>query len=478
MSNAAYLPSREMRNQSSKQGKKWIYISCSAILAIVLVLMGYLYYQASRFNQNISINGVKVGGMTAEQAIKKLQALELKNEVYIGNEKIFDGEDTKAGYSNMDLPNVKELIKKQRTFFPSKKEINYTLATKTKNHELSQKIKQAITAKLEAKNKSIRDLQASKVRLENGKLISPSSVEKQYDIEKTIKVYEKQAFTSVIHLNPVFLQPTVADEQKVKNKEKMLRDLLGLTVNYQVQDKTYSLKGSDVIKNASVSDDMKYTIDPAEIKKRIAEINQTQSTLNKNFSFKTNSGQNISVKGESYGWALNVDKETKWVQEAFEKGETSLQAKNIYGTGWTTYGTGYQKTANNGIGDTYVEVSIKDQRIWVYKNGQLKLTTNVVTGWKGVNNQDTPTGVWYIEYKKSPSILRGSSFTHKNYAVHVDFWAPFTLSGCGLHDASWRTNWSSTAYLSDGSNGCVNISPSVMKDVFANIEVNEPVVIY
>jgi secreted protein len=55
---------------------------------------------------------------------------------------------------------------------------------------------------------------------------------------------------------------------------------------------------------------------------------------------------------------------------------------------------------------------------------------------------------------------------------------PFTLSGCGLHDAAWRTDWSKTAYIKNGSHGCVNIKPSLIKAVWNVVEKDEPVVIY
>ena len=98
-----------------------------------------------------------------------------------------------------------------------------------------------------------------------------------------------------------------------------------------MQDEVYPLKAKDLIQNASMSKDMKVTIDASDIKKKITEINNAKSTLNKDFSFKTHSGSVISVKGEGYGWALDVEKETKQVQQAFEKGEKSLSASNIHG---------------------------------------------------------------------------------------------------------------------------------------------------
>ena len=74
-----------------------------------------------------------------------------------------------------------------------------------------------------------------------------------------------------------------------------------------MQDEVYPLKAKDLIQNASMSKDMKVTIDASDIKK-ITEINNAKSTLNKDFSFKTHSGSVISVKGEGYGWALDVEK--------------------------------------------------------------------------------------------------------------------------------------------------------------------------
>ena len=76
------------------------------------------------------------------------------------------------------------------------------------------------------------------------------------------------------------------------------------------------------------------------------------------------------VKGQGYGWALDVEKETRMIQEAFENGETSIAASHIYGHGWTDEGYGLKRLTNNGIGDTYAEVSIAEQRIWIYKDGK------------------------------------------------------------------------------------------------------------
>lgn len=467
------------RDNSLKWFLSWKFITIFIFIIIALLLAGISYFQATRFNRHITINDTKVGGLTADQAMKKLESSLSKNEVYLGQEKILDGKDTKIGFTNEDLPSVKKLLKSQWTFFPSSKAKTFSLMPSKGNQDRSQTVKQQVEEKLTLMNKSLKAPQDADAHLEQGKIIVSKSVSgEQYDVPSLLKDFQKQELNSEIHLNALYLQPVKEDSPIVKNEEKMLQDLVQRTVDYKVQDQVYSLKGSDLIKNASVSKDMKVTIDPGDIKNKIAEINNTQSTLDKNFTFKTHSGSVISVKGQGYGWALNVEKETARIQEAFEKGENSLASANIYGHGWKGEGYGYETTTNNGIGDTYAEVSIAEQQIWIYKNGQLVVTTKVVTG-RHNTNEDTHPGVWYILFKKSPSILKGTSVGHGGaYAVPVNYWAPFTNDGQGFHDASWRTNWASNAYIGAGSGGCVNTPPSVMKTVYDNLSTYEPVVIY
>lgn len=464
------------QRRSFKRSLPWHFITLGIIIIIALIIA--FSYQANHFNAQIKINGINIGGLSAKQALNKLKTSEHKNIVYVGDLQILDGKDTKMSFTEKDLPAIKKIVKNQRTFFPSSKEKNYTLIPSNRNVDQIHTMKKQIEDKLLTLNKSLKAPKDAAVQLKQGKIIVSKSISgEQYDVDRLLKDYKGQEYASIIRLNPVYIQPIKEDNQIIKNEKKKLQALLGNTVNYKVQDKTYSLKASELIKNASVSKDMKVTIDSVDLKNKIAEINDSQSTLDKNFTFKTHSGSVISVKGQGYGWALDVEKESKQVQAAFESGEKSISATHTLGHGWNNEGYGYTTTSNNGIGNTYAEVSIAEQRIWLYKDGKLVVTTNVVTG-KHITGEDTSKGVWYILYKRTPSILKGSHVGSGSYEIQVDYWAPFTNSGQGFHDASWRTNWSSNAFLTAGSGGCVNTPPSIMKTVFDNLSTYEPVVIY
>lgn len=126
------------------------------------------------------------------------------------------------------------------------------------------------------------------------------------------------------------------------------------------------------------------------------------------------------------------------------------------------------------VGDTYIEVSIKEQHMWFYKNGKLLVETDVVTG-NDDGYHNTPTGVYSIFQKQSPATLVGPG-----YSSPVSYWMAFTYSGCGIHDASWRSarEFGGTTYKGNGSHGCVNTPYNKVKTIYQNASIGTKVILY
>jgi lipoprotein-anchoring transpeptidase ErfK/SrfK len=469
----------KQRVNSTKWFANWKFITAGAIMMIALIIAALGYYQATHFNSKISINGVNVGGLTADKGLEKLQASVLKNVIYVGEQQVLDGNDTKMAFGDQDLPVVKKLLNSQWTFFPSSKEKSFSIIPTNQDPFRSETLKKQLEEKLVTMNQSLTAPVDAEVHLEQGKIVISKSVSGgQYDVALLLKEYDQQKYISEIHLNPSYIQPIAEDSEIIQNKQKTFEEFLARTVDYKVQDKVYTLTASELIKNASLTKDLHVKIeDTGDLKNKIAEINNAQSTLNKDFAFKTSAGSVISIKGRGYGWALDVEKETPILQAAFENGEKTISASNIHGNGWKGEGYGFDTITNNGIGDTYAEVSIAQQRMWIYKNGQLVTTTNVVTGNLSTGNA-TSKGVWYILYKKSPSVLTGRENGKITYQTPVQYWVPFTNDGQGIHDANWRSNFGGNIYQSNGSHGCVNTPPGIMKTVYASLSTHDPVIVY
>jgi len=123
----------------------------------------------------------------------------------------------------------------------------------------------------------------------------------------------------------------------------------------------------------------------------------------------------------------------------------------VKGSDNRTYRTKFNVT------DTYVTVSIKEQRARLYVNGKLARTAPVVTGKPGVT--PTPKGTFTVAYKQRNTFLDGSTVGY-DYFLPVKYWIPLAnTGGVGLHDASWRANnkFGGNFYIWDGSHGCINM---------------------
>lgn len=267
--------------------------------------------------------------------------------------------------------------------------------------------------------------------------------------------------------------------------KKNLTKMQKVAVTYNIDGKSYTLKAADLIGEVTYKDGKYKFTDVKALNTKLKQIDDEVKTLKKSYKFTVPvgnkvKGKTITVKNESYGWGVYVKKARAAIEKAFINGETTVDgSKYVYGDGYSTYAHGYGKS-NNGIGNNYVVVSIKHQELWVVRKGKVAVHLNdVVTGTlEGGKGNQTPKGVWYIMYKQSPSVLRGFNDDGSKYASKVQYWMPFTLSGCGLHDASWRNDWSKTAYLTGGSHGCVNIRPAEIRSVWNNVLTNEAVIVY
>lgn len=123
------------------------------------------------------------------------------------------------------------------------------------------------------------------------------------------------------------------------------------------------------------------------------------------------------------------------------------------------------------IPNTYIEVSIKDQHLWYYVDGELKLESGVVTGKLGVS--DTPKGVYQIS-----GMCHGIAFDGGLFGKN---WMKFTERSHGLHDATWRPDrdfQNPETYITNGSHGCVNLPLDFSYELYDNVSVGTVVIVY
>ncbi len=121
---------------------------------------------------------------------------------------------------------------------------------------------------------------------------------------------------------------------------------------------------------------------------------------------------------------------------------------------------------------TYVDVNIQAQTMTYIQDGVPILSSPCVTG-DVSKNRSTPTGHYAVF-----GHVKGTYLTGPTWRNWVDYWMPFTRSGCGLHDATWRSRFGDEIYKGNGSHGCVNLPPDVAAQLFDLVGIGTIVIVH
>lgn len=207
-----------------------------------------------------------------------------------------------------------------------------------------------------------------------------------------------------------------------------------------------------------LSDKYEYNIDAVEFKQLFEQLSDYYDTTDDVLPFKTSKNVDLNVPYVTYGYYVDTDSEIAYIESVMTSGTTITERRPAM--------LGY-----DSFDKTYIEVSIKDQHVWHYVDGELCCETDCVTGTQ--NQHDTPTGVYFVSERIGGKYLRGD-----DYKTWVNQWMRLTNSGIGLHDAYWRNKFGGNIYTYNGSHGCINLPASYASKLFDEIRRGIPVVIY
>ncbi len=239
--------------------------------------------------------------------------------------------------------------------------------------------------------------------------------------------------------------------------------------SYTTKDLTYKTTHRWI----KISDDFKVTLRKSKIEEYVTKLAEKYNSMGGAHKFTTAYGKETSVAGGDYGYKIYHDKEVETLIKNLKAGETLTREPEYSYTG---YKDATRTSRTDDIGDSYVEVSISSQELWLYVNGECKVNSSVVTGSKS-QHHDTDKGVYSITYKQSPATLTGPNAGGGSYSSKVTYWMPFN-GNQGLHDATWRNSFGGSEYVNNGSHGCVNCPYSTAKILYKYVEEGFPVVIY
>jgi vancomycin resistance protein YoaR len=261
-----------------------------------------------------------------------------------------------------------------------------------------------------------------------------------------------------------YVQPTVlSDNEELNDLIDRLNDIVKVKFTYTIGSKNVTLSADEIASWLQINDDLEIAFDEEAMAEYIDGLAKEVNTAGTKRSLVTQHGTTVTLAPGNYGW--RVDKEGELAQLE----EDLLGGKDVSRD--LVYSTTAHSHDGNDYGDSYVEVDMSAQHVWLIMHGQVVAESDCVTG-DVSRNRLTPVGAFRITYCEKDAILKG-----ENYRTHVNYWMPFA-GDCGLHDATWRRGFGGDIYLTDGSHGCVNLPLSMAKTIFSNVETGFPVLVY
>lgn len=261
-----------------------------------------------------------------------------------------------------------------------------------------------------------------------------------------------------------YVRPSVtADDPKLSEKLEVAEKYRNMSITYEIEGYDQVLDGETILSWITIEDDLSVTVDEnmaASYAQQLASKYNTYADVRK---FKTSLGDTIEIGGGDYGWIVDKPAEAAQIVEDIRNGEP-VKREPCYEQRAFVTGT-------DDIGSTYIEIDYTKQHLWFYKDGQLVVESDIVSG--NLNNGNgSPDGVFKIITRKSPAVLSG-----EDYESEVTYFLPFAYN-VGLHDADWRSSFGGDIYKGGGSHGCVNLPFETAEILFEQAETGTPVVAF
>ncbi|SHJ35441.1 L,D-transpeptidase family protein [Pseudobutyrivibrio xylanivorans] len=449
-------------------------IEIIAGIVLFVYLAGSIFF-GSHFYIRSRVNGVGASFRTAEGAYEKILSNADKYTITFENEEGEVVNEVSAADLGVDVnyqvDEVQALLDQQtgfnwvgRLLIPAE---NYT---KTGNAYDEAKVKQVASSLDFSHQKSTKESEDAYIKYDGNEFVIVDEIYGDRidaeGVEEAI-IYAVENLQTKINISDgtCYHKPAVKAEDKNINAAKdLLNKYMNVNIHYDLGEGISEEIPKEVKSGFFKWDnDFKVEFDREAIGEYVNSMGDKYNTYGKKKQFVTTEGEEIEVPAGSFGWRIAYDGEIDAIIADFKAGQDVTRDFTYLYRG-TSHG-------EKDYGNSYVEVNLTTQHVYVYKDGAMVLDTSCVSG-NISKGHGTHTGVYPIAYKQKDATLRGD-----NYESHVNYWMPFNM-GEGLHDATWRSKFGGTLYKTSGSHGCVNLPLSQAEKIYDIVEAGWPVIVF
>lgn len=457
--------------------RKWLkYGAGTAVLILLSIYISGIVYFREKFPANTSINGIDASFCSVEEAEARIRSEVEDYEIVLKErnkrEERIAGEE--IGYRYVSNGEIETLRKSQGLAFwfisyfrPTAYE--FEAATVFDEELLKEK-----TWELQCFDRTVSKAPENAQMVFRGTKFAVRK-EKQGCKVKKRKLLEllKKAIGSGermldLEKEKCYAVPTITSENDALNKlVENMNHYANVEITYCFGEQKEVLDGSIIKDWLTYDAEGNVLVKDGAIRDYIASLAEKYDTYDKPRKFRASDGTYVTVEGGSYGWKIDQEAEALKLTELMEQEPHTERIPEFAQTA--------ESWENGDMGDTYVEVDLTKQHLWMYVDGNLIVESDFVSG-KMNRQRATPPGTYRIYYKKSPAVLR-SNRPGDSYENPVTFWMPFN-GGIGFHDSSWRGSYGGEIYWNSGSHGCINLPYHAAETIYKNIEKGFPVICF
>ncbi len=426
------------------------------------------------FYDNTFYNGVDISGLTPYEAVSAIEEDFEKQSVEIVSDYPDDTQDFSFDRLNF---NYNDLLKDLMTVFDnqtlSKEEFINGAERKDYTYDIAAN---GDFSKMELRNLKVLDLgtriKSHDAYVSYDKISGNFIVEKESygnelkkgALEKKLEAAIKNKEPQVVITSDDYIKPEIlSDDKKLDQTKEYYKILLGKTLTVNICGNVLTVGPEKLLSLYEFGPDD--VIDEEALTSFVASLAGTFNTFGMDRAFTTSTGEQVIVHGGDYGWLVNQE----GTKEAIRK---AVLSPNSVETIDAVYSRAGQRPAGAEIGNTYVEISLRDQKVWMYVNGVQIVNDDCTTGMFEDPACTTNEGTFSLTYKVTNVTLKGPTWNDFVY-----YWMPFDDAN-GMHDATWRTEeeFGGENRFGNGSHGCVNLRLPTAQVIYENIQPDTPII--
>ncbi len=455
----------------------------AAVIVLIVCVCSVHGYVSSHFLAGTVIEGIDVSGMSLHEARKALEesCAAYKLDLIEKNGRSEQITGSEIGLSVTIDDKFDDILKLRSGYFWLRAITkNETVRTgDTIRYSYNESLLDSKISQLECVTAS-SSLQPSDAELyfDNGEFVirpavSGGNVDKE-KLESRVKAaINAQEASLDLEAEKIYEQPDVlSDDPSLASKKTVFDELKDIHIVLKFGDSVESIT-PETISGWYTSSGGDVKLDDTLIKSYVETIAAKYNNIDSPKKFITHGGETVEIDNSYYGWQLDNDYAAEMLRSyVVEKKSVTLDLTNRSEESdkwWYKHGVDY--SALGYYGNTYAEVSIDGQYMWMYKDGKVAFESEVVTGLPD-DEHDTPVGIYSILYMEENATLRGD-----DYETVVAYWMVFT-DDIGFHDADWQDAFGDDMYESNGSHGCVNLPVEAAGELYQLVYIGMPVFVY